>query len=69
MAQAWLNRYGWGGQFAALNSIITHESGWNPNAVNPSSGAYGLGQALPASVTVNNTRILDRMRAGVGRRA
>ena len=29
--------------------IITKESGWNPTATNPSSGAYGLGQALLAS--------------------
>lgn len=29
--------------------IIDHESGWNPTNQNPNSGAYGLGQALPAS--------------------
>lgn len=28
--------------------IIDHESGWNPTNQNASSGAYGLGQALPA---------------------
>ena len=28
--------------------IIEHESGWNPTNQNTSSGAYGLGQALPA---------------------
>lgn len=28
--------------------IIEHESGWNPTNQNASSGAYGLGQALPA---------------------
>lgn len=27
--------------------IISHESSWNPNAVNRSSGACGLGQQLP----------------------
>lgn len=37
------------GQFAAFSWIITHESGWDVTATNPSSGAYGLGQALPAS--------------------
>ncbi len=31
------------------NYIIQKESGWNPYAVNASSGAYGLCQALPAS--------------------
>lgn len=37
------------GQFKAFDAIITHESHWNPNAVNSSSGACGLGQALPCS--------------------
>ncbi|MGW0363291.1 aggregation-promoting factor C-terminal-like domain-containing protein [Streptomyces sp. NPDC002990] len=36
-------------QFAAFNKIISHESGWDHTATNPSSGAYGLVQALPAS--------------------
>jgi hypothetical protein len=36
-------------QFAAFSWIITRESGWDVTATNPSSGAYGLGQALPAS--------------------
>ncbi len=36
-------------QFYAFDQVITHESSWNPFAVNPVSGAYGLGQALPAS--------------------
>ncbi|MCX4781789.1 transglycosylase SLT domain-containing protein [Streptomyces sp. NBC_01264] len=36
------------GQYAAFNAIIQHESGWRTRAVN-ASGAYGLGQALPAS--------------------
>lgn len=35
--------------FSSINYIVTHESGWNPHATNPSSGAYGLPQALPAS--------------------
>lgn len=35
--------------FTALVYIITHESGWNPQATNPSSGAYGLPQSLPGS--------------------
>lgn len=30
-----------------VDYIITRESGWNPNAVNKSSGACGLGQQLP----------------------
>lgn len=30
-----------------VDSIVQRESGWNPNAVNKSSGACGLGQQLP----------------------
>ncbi|MEZ0068644.1 hypothetical protein ABIA32_004678 [Streptacidiphilus sp. MAP12-20] len=36
-------------QLASFDAIIEHESGWNVNATNASSGAYGLGQALPGS--------------------
>ncbi|MET9120018.1 transglycosylase SLT domain-containing protein [Streptomyces sp. NPDC004528] len=36
-------------QYGCLDSLVTHESGWNPYATNPSSGAYGLFQALPGS--------------------
>jgi hypothetical protein len=35
------------GQLAAFDQIISHESGWNVTATNPSSGAYGLAQSLP----------------------
>lgn len=35
-------------QFGMYNYIISHESGWNPRAHNP-SGAYGLPQSLPGS--------------------
>lgn len=35
--------------FSAGVWIINHESGWNPQATNPSSGAYGLPQSLPGS--------------------
>jgi len=37
------------GQLASFDQIISHESGWNVHATNASSGAYGLGQALPGS--------------------
>ncbi|MGP4048021.1 transglycosylase SLT domain-containing protein [Streptomyces sp. 2A115] len=36
-------------QFAAFSKIVEHESGWDVDATNSSSGAYGLVQALPAS--------------------
>ncbi|MGW2378376.1 MULTISPECIES: LysM peptidoglycan-binding domain-containing protein [Kitasatospora] len=36
-------------QLASFDQIISHESGWNIHATNPSSGAYGLPQALPGN--------------------
>ncbi|GAB7104143.1 transglycosylase SLT domain-containing protein [Streptomyces phaeofaciens JCM 4814] len=36
------------GQFQCFSNIVNHESSWNYQAVNASSGAYGLFQALPA---------------------
>ncbi|WP_377267088.1 transglycosylase SLT domain-containing protein [Peterkaempfera sp. SMS 1(5)a] len=36
-------------QWAAFDHIVSHESSWNPRAVNAASGAYGLCQALPGS--------------------
>jgi hypothetical protein len=44
------NKYGYGsGQFDCFNNIIMRESKWDLNATNPSSGAYGIPQALPGS--------------------
>ncbi|MGW0336914.1 aggregation-promoting factor C-terminal-like domain-containing protein [Streptomyces sp. NPDC003011] len=37
------------GQWQCFSNIVDHESSWNYQAVNPSSGAYGLFQALPGS--------------------
>ena len=33
----------------AVDSIVSRESGWRPDAVNPNGGACGLAQALPCS--------------------
>ncbi|MDO9399013.1 MAG: transglycosylase, partial [Herbiconiux sp.] len=45
-----LGGYGWGGdQFSCLVSLWNGESGWRANAYNPSSGAYGIPQSLPAT--------------------
>jgi tape measure domain-containing protein len=49
LAQSMLRARGWGDEYSSLNYVISHESGWDPHARNSSSGAYGLGQALPAS--------------------
>ncbi|GAA1491714.1 coiled-coil domain-containing protein [Curtobacterium herbarum] len=49
-ARSVLGSYGWGDdQFGCLVSLWTQESGWRANALNSSSGAYGIPQALPAS--------------------
>ncbi|WP_165975244.1 tape measure protein [Actinomadura rubrisoli] len=44
-----LSDIGLGSQWSALDNIWTRESNWNHHAMNPSSGAYGIPQALPAS--------------------
>jgi hypothetical protein len=42
--------YGWvGSQWGALYKLWQGESGWNERAHNPSSGAHGIPQSLPAS--------------------
>jgi cell wall-associated NlpC family hydrolase len=47
MARLLLARFGWGsGEMAPLISLWNRESGWNPRARNPSSGALGIAQAL-----------------------
>lgn len=38
--------WGTGAQWQALQNVEMAEAGFNPNATNPSSGAYGLAQAL-----------------------
>ena len=52
--QQWAHDYllangGTEADFTATVYIISHESGWSVSATNPSSGAYGLPQALPGS--------------------
>ncbi|KGN32843.1 hypothetical protein N802_15740 [Knoellia sinensis KCTC 19936] len=45
-----LDEYGWGdSQWRCLNLLWEGESSWRYTAENPSSGAYGLPQSLPAS--------------------
>ena len=43
--------YGWstGAEWDALVQLWDHESGWSNTAKNPTSGAYGIPQALPAA--------------------
>jgi len=50
IAAAMLGSFGWSsGEFGCLQSLWNAESGWNPAASNPISGAYGIPQALPGS--------------------
>jgi phage-related protein len=47
LAQQMASMYGWiGAQWDALKALVQGESGWNPNAQNPTSTAYGLFQFL-----------------------
>lgn len=49
-ARSMIGGYGWGDdQFSCLVSLWNKESGWNYQAYNRSSGAYGIPQALPGS--------------------
>lgn len=50
IARALMPQFGFGAdQFGCLDSLWMRESGWNPSAHNPSSGAHGIPQALPGS--------------------
>ena len=43
-------QYGWTGeQWRALDELVSRESGWNPQADNPTSTAYGLFQFLDST--------------------
>lgn len=63
MAAAGIAESDWG----FVDYIVSHESGWNPNATNRSSGACGLVQALPCSkVPGNGYDPVDNLRWGNG---
>jgi hypothetical protein len=50
IAQGMLGSYGWSSsQFSCLQPLWNAESGWNVSAANPTSGAFGIPQALPGS--------------------
>ncbi|GAA5076147.1 hypothetical protein GCM10023259_079290 [Thermocatellispora tengchongensis] len=43
-----IGKHGWSAaQFACLSKLWNRESNWNHRALNRSSGAYGIPQALP----------------------
>jgi hypothetical protein len=50
IAMSMLTGFGWSSaEFSCLDPLWERESGWNPYADNPTSGAYGIPQALPGS--------------------
>nr|WP_315501365.1 G5 domain-containing protein [Actinomyces oris] len=50
VARSMMASHGWGdSEFTCLESLWTRESGWNYQAENASSGAYGIPQALPGT--------------------
>jgi hypothetical protein len=50
IAQGMVSARGWGDeQFSCLVSLWNKESGWRVNAMNPSSGAYGIPQSYPGN--------------------
>ena len=49
LAQQMMPAWGSGANWNAWNYVAMKESGWNQHALNASSGAYGIPQALPAS--------------------
>lgn len=49
IARSMLGAYGWdGSQYGCLDQLWIGESGWDHTATNPTSGAYGIPQSLPA---------------------
>jgi hypothetical protein len=54
VAKGMIGSYGWSSsQFQCLNLLWNRESGWKYTAMNPSSGAYGIPQALPGSKMIS----------------
>jgi hypothetical protein len=58
-------------QFSCLDSLWTRESNWQYSATNPSSGAYGIPQSLPASKMASagpdyRTNPVTQIRWGLG---
>lgn len=71
IAQALLAERGQGDQFGCLDRLWVKESGWDPSATNPSSGAYGIPQALPAGKMASagsdwRTNPATQIRWGIG---
>lgn len=67
IAQAKAAQHGWvGSEWDALVELWHKESGWNPGAVNKSSGACGIPQAYPCSKIPNPGSVESQIEWGVG---
>jgi len=72
IAMSMLAQFGWpSSQFSCLDPLWERESGWNPYAANPSSGAYGIPQALPGAKMASagpdwETNAATQIRWGLG---
>ncbi|MDD7928912.1 lytic transglycosylase domain-containing protein [Microbacterium thalli] len=71
-ASSMLGDFGWGqDQFSCLVSLWNKESGWNYQAYNSGSGAFGIPQALPGSKMASaggdwQTSAVTQVRWGLG---
>ncbi len=55
VAERMLGQFGWSAsQFSCLEPLWERESGWDVTAENPSSGAYGIPQALSGSLMASS---------------
>jgi hypothetical protein len=72
IAMQMLGSFGWqNSQFGCLDTLWGHESGWSVTASNPSTGAYGIPQALPGSKMASagpdwQTNAATQIRWGLG---
>lgn len=71
-ARPMLAEFGWGsGQFRCLDALWSKESNWRHSARNPSSGAFGIPQALPGAKMTSagpdwRTNPITQIRWGLG---
>ena len=72
IAEAMLGSFGWSSsQFSCLQPLWAGESGWSVTVSNPSTGAYGIPQALPGSKMASagpdwQTNAATQIRWGLG---
>jgi hypothetical protein len=72
VAESMLGSFGWSpSQFSCLQPLWAGESGWSATASNPSTGAYGIPQALPGSKMASaggdwQTNAATQIRWGLG---